>query len=193
MTHSKFPWTNHPHTPTAVFDGDGRRIIDQWVAPEGWSPIETAPKDGSEILVWRPHENSDHPAHIGIDLWKMYDSKGVWWRSRPGQFPTHWRPLPTPPSSAPAPTPLAPETAAANAVMIAAIPEMLAALRGLSKMYSHAWDSVDGNLVMLGPSIERFEKAHHEAQKVLCAIDGVPMPICDDEDDAALASIGRTL
>lgn len=128
MTHSKFPWTNHPHTPTAVFDGDGRRIIDQWVAPEGWPPIETAPKDGSEILVWRPHENSDHPAHIGIDLWKMYDSKGVWWRSRPGQFPTHWRPLPTPPSSAPAPTPLDPDTAAANAVMIAGLPGLIEAL-----------------------------------------------------------------
>lgn len=42
-----------------------------------------------------------------------------------------------------------------------------AALKGLSDMYSHAWDSVDGNLLMIGDSIPRFEAAHEAAMQAL--------------------------
>jgi hypothetical protein len=45
--------------------------------------------------------------------------------------------------------------------------EAIAALKELSAMYAHAWDRVDGCLVMMPGSIERFEKAHAEAKRVL--------------------------
>jgi hypothetical protein len=42
-----------------------------------------------------------------------------------------------------------------------------AALSELSAMYAHAWDLVDGGLIMMGPSIPRFEAAHAAARKAL--------------------------
>lgn len=44
-----------------------------------------------------------------------------------------------------------------------------AALRGLSKMYSDAWDRVDGALVMMGSSVGEFEEAHRIAEETLAA------------------------
>ena len=41
------------------------------------------------------------------------------------------------------------------------------ALRELSAMYSHAWDAVDGSLLMLPESIPRFEAAHRAAEAAL--------------------------
>ncbi len=60
-----------------------------------WQTIETAPKDGTRILVWRPREDRDNPAHHGIDRWSDYSQS--WWNSRRDQQPTHWMPLPPPP------------------------------------------------------------------------------------------------
>lgn len=134
--HSKFPWVNHPHTPTAVFDGDGRRIIDQWVAPEGWLPIETAPKDSCIMLCvhgWQPSIGRWWPKD---ECWTAFDWEGHFETDAEltsyvqgcKYEPTHWQPLPAPPSDAPTPTPLDPETAAANAVMIAGLPGLIEAL-----------------------------------------------------------------
>ena len=53
-----------------------------------WQPIETAPKDGSRVIVLRPSANQFR--RIGIDRWH----NGLWWESRPAEFPTHWMPLP---------------------------------------------------------------------------------------------------
>ena len=63
-----------------------------------WKPISTAPRDGQNIIVWRPDDplNEARKAHAGLDCWS-HDS---WWHSRRNQQPTHWMPLP----SAPAPT-----------------------------------------------------------------------------------------
>lgn len=60
-----------------------------------WQPIETAPKDGTEILLWVP----------GGFVWHavMAFSNGMWadrYTGRPLPFlkvPTHWMPLPKPP------------------------------------------------------------------------------------------------
>lgn len=136
MPHSPFPWTLHPHTPTAVFDADGKRIVDQWVAPDGWLPIDTAPKDATQVLVCR-----EFPEHqqVGIDLLK----EDLWWRSSVYNQPTHWMPLPAPPSDKPAPAPLDPETAAANAALIAAIPRMVEALDGMVLVCGRTGDSLE--------------------------------------------------
>lgn len=45
--------------------------------------------------------------------------------------------------------------------------ELLAALKELSAMYTHTWDSVNGDLLMLVDSIPRFEAAHEKARAAL--------------------------
>lgn len=58
-----------------------------------WLPIETAPKDGTQILVFRRHEEGYERSRIGVDHWEG----GTWWRSRRDMMPTHWMPLPAAP------------------------------------------------------------------------------------------------
>ena len=60
----------------------------------------------------------------------------------------------------------------ANAHLIAGAPELYEALKDLSDMYAHTWDQVDGALVMLPPSIPRFEAAHKKAQEALAKARG---------------------
>ena len=55
-----------------------------------WQPIETAPKDGTEILGW-PVEGGDN--NIAI---VYYFFRG-WCSGDYGADPTHWMPLPKPP------------------------------------------------------------------------------------------------
>ena len=56
-----------------------------------WQPIETAPKDGTIVLVWS--ENSGRVIdHYAED----YRS---WYRFTKYLQPTHWMPLPKPPKS----------------------------------------------------------------------------------------------
>lgn len=79
-----------------------------------WQPIETAPKDGTAILIWQPsHERHDDKHRGGnyddnryaIGYWRTDQdpSRGCeWmWGNRNAAFvtPTHWMPLPAPPSS----------------------------------------------------------------------------------------------
>lgn len=60
-------------------------------------PISTAPTDRTRVLVWRPDEgDGEHIAHWGVD----YFWNGVWQKSRRGQQPTHWMPLPGAPFDA---------------------------------------------------------------------------------------------
>lgn len=44
------------------------------------------------------------------------------------------------------------------------------ALKDITKMYSHAWDLVNGGLMMMPDSIPQFEKAHEKVEKALAAI-----------------------
>jgi len=60
-----------------------------------WQPIETAPRDDTLVLVYRPREDADHPAHVGVDKWRVVSR--CWYYSRRDQQPTHWMPLPDPP------------------------------------------------------------------------------------------------
>ena len=83
---------NHPVREIAA-------IIDR-AASAGWQPIETAPKDGTWILLL--HENHSTPT---VGRWIDTPTVGRWidggWFSDDGlKWPsTHWMPLPPPPSA----------------------------------------------------------------------------------------------
>jgi len=68
-----------------------------------WQPIETAPRDKTAILIYEP------PAAIVVawfigegqqDLWTDGQTRGIY--DDPLEYiPTHWMPLPDPPTAAP--------------------------------------------------------------------------------------------
>lgn len=70
-----------------------------------WQPIETAPKDGTEVLLWLGFPFSR------IEYAKWYQGWGLWIDAEDPEpedsdevrgtgelVPTHWMPLPEPPS-----------------------------------------------------------------------------------------------
>lgn len=61
-----------------------------------WKPIESAPKDGTRILIAIPAFN-EWPAMVGIShFYKKGRAAGYWWDFA-GLTPTHWTPIPAPP------------------------------------------------------------------------------------------------
>jgi hypothetical protein len=64
-----------------------------------WQPVETAPYE-TEVLTFWPGSESRNPVYLintknsGTALGK----RDGWWRSKPDQQPTHWMPLPPPPT-----------------------------------------------------------------------------------------------
>jgi len=61
-----------------------------------WQPIETAPKDGRRILVYRPGKHKY--STVDIDFWQVNRAPlNCWWHSPSDGQPTHWMPLPEPP------------------------------------------------------------------------------------------------
>lgn len=69
------------------------------------------------------------------------------------------------------------------------VEKLRSALKGLSDMYTHAWDLAEGGLMMMESSMDRFEKAHQVAYDVLNP-DHPLISDEDDEDDVAAASDG---
>lgn len=75
---------------------------------ESWLPIETAPKDGTAILVYGPELLREIDGHCAVVRWQTNDNSTYpWWTISDGKFgpydlrgpsPTHWMPLPTEPS-----------------------------------------------------------------------------------------------
>ena len=64
----------------------------------GWSPIETAPRDGTDIIVYRPKHDGDYIPKVGTDYWMTGRFYGPCWaKSRRDCEPTHWMPLPEAP------------------------------------------------------------------------------------------------
>lgn len=66
-------------------------------SPEPWRPIETAPKDGTNVLLWWPFWCPNRPTigwfgYKGIQQWIAPEAL-----EGDGDPPTHWMPLPAPP------------------------------------------------------------------------------------------------
>jgi hypothetical protein len=71
--------------------------------PGGWRDIESAPKDGTLILVYRPlaHETGDPTITIARGTESETTSpQGVKHHTDRWCHPTHWQPLPAPPEAA---------------------------------------------------------------------------------------------
>lgn len=70
-----------------------------------WQPIETAPKDGSSVLLWSEAWDMSWGVVIGsYDAGAWVTSEGQTADDDEDEFgsiaPTHWMPLPPPPSPA---------------------------------------------------------------------------------------------
>lgn len=92
--HAKIAWPHRLlHRAADELDAKDKQIAE--LEAGGWQPIETAPKDGTEILGIQYHGRFSDP---GIVRWD--DSDQEWWDMDADQygFPTHWQPLPAPPS-----------------------------------------------------------------------------------------------
>lgn len=62
-----------------------------------WQPIETAPKDGTSMLLCRWDDNEQDVLPIVSGFWSRLSE--VWFAEMVGRnvTPTHWMPLPPPP------------------------------------------------------------------------------------------------
>lgn len=74
----------------------------------GWQPIETAPKDGTEVDLWGGSDAGERAARAPDCQWRRggwYSRGDKGWESLAGisWAPTHWMPRPAPPASAAAP------------------------------------------------------------------------------------------
>ena len=108
----------------AVFGLDAIAFVAEWKAaqqqaePVAWQPIETAPKDGNAILVmrdiWpgtksgRAEECNGHNTYVAAWWGDENNGRGAWvcymdsvCEPQCPIEPTHWMPLPCPPSIAP--------------------------------------------------------------------------------------------
>lgn len=65
-----------------------------------WQPIETAPKDGTRVLLFTTHIPNDYynESFIGVQIgrWDCGHMSDGWEFENIGE-PTHWMPLPPPP------------------------------------------------------------------------------------------------
>jgi hypothetical protein len=68
-------------------------------------PIETAPKDGSEVLLYRPLARAEIlQARWRQSNWGRWEWGGDYWGLGDASVqPTHWMPLPPPPGIAASP------------------------------------------------------------------------------------------
>jgi hypothetical protein len=82
-----------------------------------WQPIESAPKDGTEILLYIPGgDGVDETRTMDIGRWREWNAGHWLWLMNGGDGwggCTHWQPLPAEPDS---PTPTPPLSPAAQAV-----------------------------------------------------------------------------
>lgn len=70
-----------------------------------WQPIETAPKDGTQVLLIRWVPDTRRHGWMDIDRWATKEEGRGWvgfGSFNPEFWPaTHWMPLPAPPTTKP--------------------------------------------------------------------------------------------
>jgi hypothetical protein len=68
-----------------------------------WKPIETAPKNGTRILLGRFKSDCPMNGRCAVDWWSLPEDGRGWigfGKFNPTYWPpTHWMPLPPPPES----------------------------------------------------------------------------------------------
>jgi hypothetical protein len=74
-----------------------RAIPDGHVVVPGWLPIESAPKDGTEIIAAQ-HGTPERGVIFWDEVMRNWCSPGEDW-SPPNWKPTHWMPLPAAPAN----------------------------------------------------------------------------------------------
>ena len=85
---------------------EARRIVETYGAGgSGWQPIESAPKTPGDfskrhyLLGWCPDDTAPDGGDCRIVWWEPHMEGGIWFGDRDlKERPTHWMPLPTPPS-----------------------------------------------------------------------------------------------
>jgi hypothetical protein len=87
-------------TPFETIYTELSRIPQNPVKGDGWMPIESAPKDGTAVLMW-VSADSPHPMAEGFATARWTGFK--WWIDTNGTdvTPLFWQPLPTPPVGEP--------------------------------------------------------------------------------------------
>ena len=78
-----------------------REGFEAGLVADKWQPIETAPKDGTEILLLGnlvpPCVDAGEKSRV-IAYWTDHNSGGWVWHGAPSTKFTHWQPLPALPS-----------------------------------------------------------------------------------------------
>lgn len=82
---------------------DARDEIERLRAASQWQSIETAPKDGTEVIVYRRDAGAFTAHYISpYDVGVSDDDEPSWFtvcgEDLTGDLPTHWQPLPSPPT-----------------------------------------------------------------------------------------------
>ena len=66
-----------------------------------WQPIETAPKDGTKVLLWQAgNPSGEWPFMASWETSRSHPNGGIWAIYIEGQAlrdPTHWMPIQEPP------------------------------------------------------------------------------------------------
>lgn len=92
-------WEKYEPLAGAVIREAERLFKLRTVPQTAWAPIETAPKDGTDIIVYRPKFDGDYIPRVGTDYWMLKLLEPTWAKSRKDCPPTHWMPFPEPPPS----------------------------------------------------------------------------------------------
>lgn len=72
-------------------------LLDSALASDqGWLPIETAPRDGTRVLLWSSDKDVCSEPYAKLSRWHEGFWRGVGFNFSANA--THWQPLPTPPS-----------------------------------------------------------------------------------------------
>jgi hypothetical protein len=74
------------------------------VRKDAWKPIDTAPKDGTEVFLWLPSPYNRIEKARWFDLWENWQlddfpDDGDEYCGIGNALPSHWMPLPAPPAA----------------------------------------------------------------------------------------------